>query len=41
MSLQKIEIRYYPPGLNLIAKENGQTNVTELNTYALTNNTQE
>lgn len=38
MNLKKIEIRYYPPGLNVIYEENRKLNNTELNTYTLTNN---
>ena len=38
MSLKKIEIRYYPPGLNLDFEEDGKKATTELNTYALSNN---
>jgi hypothetical protein len=41
MSLKKIEIRYYPPGLNIEYQENGKKNVTELNTYSLHNNLKE
>lgn len=38
MNLKKIEIRYYPPGLNMIYEEKGRKNATELNTYSLANN---
>jgi len=41
MSLKKIEIRYYPPGLNVIYEENGKKNSTELNIYRLSNNLEE
>lgn len=41
MNLKKIEVRYYPPGLNIIYEEKGRTNSSELNTYSLANNLQE
>ena len=37
MNLNKIEIRYYPPGLNLIVEDNGKVQQHELNVYGLTN----
>ena len=41
MSLKKIEIRYFPPGISIKTDENGKTSSAELNTYALSNNLKE
>jgi hypothetical protein len=38
MNLTKLEIRYYPPGLNIIYEEKGKRNSSELNIYSLANN---